>query len=65
MCLIWRGKGLSLKMRLTCMVLFRFGCSIYKYLSSDENPATTQEKYTCTKAKYNPEPPPPQTTETN
>ena len=41
------------------MVLFRFGCSIYTNLSSDENLATTQGKYTCIKATYNPEPPPP------
>ena len=46
------------KMRLTCMVLLRFGCSIYKNLSSDKNLATTQDKYTCSKAKYNPENPP-------
>ena len=36
------------------MVLFRFGYSIYKNLSSDENLATTQ---TNTETKYNPETP--------
>ena len=46
MCLILRGKGLSLKDAADIgMVLFRFGCSIYKNLSSDENLATTQDKY--------------------
>ena len=33
------------------MVLFRFGCSIYKNLSSDEN---LQQHRTNTKTKYNP-----------
>ena len=35
------------------MLLYRFGCSIYKNLSSDENLATTQDKLTNT--KYYPE----------
>ena len=51
-------KGVIVKMRLTYMVLFRY--SIYKNLSSDENLATTQDKY-----RQNIIPKPPKTTETN